>query len=50
MLGTNLSYKEFIEEYKDENNKDKSVEIVNPNSNKVTEMTEEKFIEFIKDE
>lgn len=48
--GTEITYKEFLDEYRDENNKDKTVEIVNPDTNKITELSQEEFKEMIKDE
>lgn len=48
--GTELTYKEFLEEYRNENNKDKSIEIIDPKTNEVIELTEEEFKEMFKDE
>lgn len=50
MLGTELKYEDFIEEYLEENNKGGSVEIIDLETDEVTEISEEDFKEMIKEE
>lgn len=45
--GTELTYEDFIEEYKNKNNKDRNVEIIDPSSDEVTEIIEEDFKKMI---
>ena len=48
MIGTEISFDDFIEEYKDENNNGGTVELVDLITSEVTEISEEDFKEIIK--
>ena len=43
MFGTELDLKDFILEYKNENNEDKTVEIIDPVTEEVRILSEEEF-------
>ena len=48
MIGTEISFDDFIEEYKDENNNGGTVELVDLITSEVTEISEEDFKDIIK--
>lgn len=48
MEGTKIELDEFIDEYNNRNDEDGLVEIVDVETNKITQITEEEFKEIIK--
>lgn len=50
MFGTEMSFDDFVKEYREENNEDMTVELIDPDSNEVTTLTKEEFEEYLNDE
>lgn len=49
MFGTEMNFEDFIEEYKNDNNTDKSIEIIDPVSEEIVELNESEFKEEFKE-
>lgn len=50
MLGTKLDFDDFLQELEDENIEDKSIELVDLNTNEVKEISQSDFKKYIKGE